>query len=49
MASASFQLAGPLLGHTLDHDFEAAGVGWGVGAHFMTISSHSAGNVLSQV
>ena len=43
MASASFQLAGPLLGHKLDHDLVRGR--W----YLMTISSQDAENVCSQV
>ena len=42
MASVSLQLAEPLFAHKLDHDFEG-------GLHFMTILSHGAENVHSQV
>ena len=41
MASVSLQLAEPLFAHKLDHDYE--------GGHFMTILSHGAENVHSQV
>ena len=41
MASVSFQLAEPLFAHKLDHDFQ--------GGHFMTILSHGADYVHSQV
>ena len=41
MASVSLQLAEPPFAHKLDHDYE--------GGHFMTILSHGAENVHSQV